>query len=84
MCLGRHPFSMAIKRATMQSLGMLGMVFGTIVLAYGYMRSMVEHFDAQGLSYWGFETDPWFIVGVLMVLSGGVLLVAGKMTKVDS
>jgi hypothetical protein len=45
---------------------------------------MAEHFDAQGSSYWGFETNPWFIVGVLMVLSGLVFLIAGMMTKVDA
>jgi|WetSurMetagenome_2_1015567.scaffolds.fasta_scaffold187912_3 uncharacterized membrane protein YidH (DUF202 family) len=75
---------MAVKRSTWQSLATLVIVFGTIVLAYGYMRSMAEHFDAQGSSYWGFETNPWFIVGVLMVLSGLVFLIAGMMTKVDA
>ena len=75
---------MAVKRSTYQSLGMVIIVFGTIVLAYGYMSSMVELFDEQGLSYWSFETDPWFIVGVLLVLSGAAFLIAGKIAKTDS
>lgn len=49
--------------------------------AYGYMRSMVQHFDAHGNSYWAFETNGWFVAGMAMLISGVVLIAVSKLAK---